>query len=61
LPGYLRHLASESLDGFGCRDYSIDRAIIARAIAASVGRFGLRALLKLRHFIPLNSLKYSSK
>jgi hypothetical protein len=49
----LRHLASESLDGFGCRDYSIDRAIIARAIAASFGRFGLRALLKPRHLFLL--------
>jgi hypothetical protein len=54
LPGHLRDLASESLDGFDCRGHSLDRDIIGRAINASVSGF------LCSHSFPPNSLIFDS-
>jgi len=52
LPGHLRDLASESLDGFDCRGHSLDRDIVGGAFNASVGGF------LFSHYFPPNSLIY---
>src|ERR1700730_5716232 len=64
LPGHSRGLASESLDGFGCRGHFIDRDIIDLAITdggdidASVGGVCLRSA---EPFFPSDDMKHCVK